>query len=77
VDLPGTTVRLEETQPGGLFCVGVQFPVGFERAPGQTGQVAFKSNHPKYPVVRVPVSPSTRPTVSKASPETPPIVRAQ
>src|SRR6266540_4757584 len=55
VDLPGATVRFEEIQPGRLFRVGVQFPDGFQLAPEQQGQVTFKSNHPKYRLIHVPV----------------------
>ncbi len=69
VDLPGTVARIEEVQPGRLFWVAVSFPPGFQLEPRHTGELSFRSNHPRYPLLRVPVADSqsaVRPAVAPA-----------
>ena len=55
VNVPGAEVRVQETQPGRFFNLTVDFPAGFEIKPGQQVEVSVKSNHPKFPLIKVPV----------------------
>lgn len=65
-------VQVREMQPGKLFTVLVAFPEGFESPAGQQTVVTFKSNLPKAPTIRIPVTQIGRPplvrTVSHTSP---------
>jgi Protein of unknown function (DUF1573) len=54
-NIPEAEVRLEETQPGRLFNLAVSFPAGFQIQPDQKVEVTVKSNHPKFPLIKVPV----------------------
>jgi hypothetical protein len=67
VNVPGAEVRVQEIQTNRLFRVTVNFPAGFEIQPDQKIELSVKSNHANFPVIRVPVSPSNRPVVSRAS----------
>ena len=55
VNVPGVKARIEEPQPGRLFNLIVDFPVGFQTKPGESVEVSVKSNHPKFPLIKVPV----------------------
>ena len=55
INLPGGTVRLQELQPGKLFSLVVGLPTGFQVKPEAPVEVSVKSNHAKYPVIKVPV----------------------
>jgi len=55
VNFPGAEVRVKETQPGRLFSLMVNFPAGFQIKPDQKVEVSVKSNHPKLPLIKVPV----------------------
>jgi hypothetical protein len=46
---------MKELQPGRMFVLTPTFPAGFELPAGQRVEVSVKSNHPKHPVIRVPV----------------------
>jgi len=71
VNVPGAAAHIQETQPGRLFSLTVDFPVGFQAKLGQKVEVTVKSNHPKFPLIQVPVfqpqPPAAPPTVEKAS----------
>jgi hypothetical protein len=56
VSVPGATVQLHQLQPGRLFNLVVSFPVGFQMAAGQKGEVTVKSNHPQFPLIKVPIA---------------------
>jgi len=65
VNVPGAQVHVEETQPGRLFNLSVDFPAGFEVNAGQQVAVSVKSNHPKFPLITVPVfQPKRAPTAA-------------
>ena len=69
VNIPGAEVRVQETRPGRLFNVTVNFPAGFEIKPDQKPEVTLKSNHPKFSLIKVPVlqvHPSTLPTATQS-----------
>ncbi|MCI0350386.1 MAG: DUF1573 domain-containing protein, partial [Acidobacteriales bacterium] len=55
VNVPGGEVRLAESLPGRMFSLAVTLPTGFEMKPGQAVEVTVKSNHPRYPLIKVPV----------------------
>jgi hypothetical protein len=55
VNLEGADVRVQETQPGRLFNLTVNFPAGFQIKPDQKLEVTLKSNHPKFALITVPV----------------------
>src|SRR5437867_11946263 len=48
-------VRVQEIQPGRVFNLTVNFPAGFQLKADQKVEVKVKSNHPKFPVITVPV----------------------
>ncbi len=54
-NVPGVEMQLQETQPGRMFTLLVTFPAGFVVEPGQKVEIAVNSDHPKYPVIKVPV----------------------
>jgi hypothetical protein len=72
VNIPGAEAHVQEVEPGRRFNLSVTLPPGFDIPPGQFVQVALKSNHPRYPLIKVPVirsQPSTPGPVPPASPE--------
>ena len=71
-NIPEAEVRLEEAQPGRLFNLAVSFPAGFQIQPDQKVEVTLKSNHPKFPLIKVPVVQSKSPAAA-ATPVQPPI----
>jgi hypothetical protein len=62
VNAAGVDVQVKEEQPGQQFGVTATFPAGFEVAPGQRIELSVKSNHPQFPVVKVPVIQLPRPS---------------
>jgi len=69
------TVNVQETQPGRYFNVTVDFPVGFQLQPDQKVEVTMKSNHPKFPLLTVPVFQPQRPTAAAGTPGVTPVAR--
>jgi hypothetical protein len=70
-----------EVQPGprkGMFNVVLTAPAGFHLAPGQRAEVTVESNHPRYPVIKIPIKQYTSPRPVKpvaalpAQPNSPP-----
>ena len=55
VNYPGAEVRVNETAPGNVFDLTLKLPAGFELKEDQKVAITMKSNHPKYPVITVPV----------------------
>ena len=51
----GVDVQLRELQPGRFFSVRLVFPAGFEIQPGERLELTAHSNHPQYPILKVPV----------------------
>jgi len=75
VNVPGAEVHVQETQPGRFFNLSVDFPVGFEVKAGQQVEVSVKSNHPKFPLIKVPVFQPQRPPTAAAVPGVSPATR--
>jgi hypothetical protein len=63
INIAGVTVNVQELQAGKLFQVVAGFPAGFDLTSDQAVEISLKSNHPKYPVVKVPVVGTPRPSV--------------
>jgi len=70
VSLPGPRAEIQEMQPGKAFTVMVAFPEGFAVPPNQPVELTFKTSHPRYPVMKVPIMQMPRPAAPP--PPTPP-----
>lgn len=55
VNVPGAAATLDELQPGRVFKIMVNFPVGFQVKPTEPAELSVKTSHPQYPIVRVPI----------------------
>lgn len=66
VNAKGADVQLKEVQPGRYFTLTVIFPTGFEIAQGEKVELSVKSNHPQFPIIKVPVlqMPRSAPTAT-------------
>jgi hypothetical protein len=61
--------------PKGMFNLVVAFPPGFQLEPGQHAEVTVESNHPRFPVIKIPIMvyPHPKPVASwPAHPNPPP-----
>ena len=61
VNAKGVDVQLKEVEAGRLFALTVSFPAGFEMAQGEKVELSLKSNHPQFPMIKVPVIQPPRP----------------
>jgi hypothetical protein len=61
VNAQGVDVRLTEVEVGRHFTVTMTFPAGFEAAPGDEVELTVRSNHPQFPIIRVPARQPARP----------------
>jgi len=61
VNAKDVDVQITESQPGRLYTATLTFPQGFEIAQGQQVEFTVKSNHPQYPVLKIPVTQMARP----------------
>ncbi len=77
INIEGVALDLKETQPGRMFMVTLDVPAGLQLEPAQRIEVSLQSNHPKFPVIKVPVvqqrAPVT-PVSSRPSLHTAPLV---
>lgn len=73
VNMPGVDVQVKEVQPGRMFSLLMNFPAGFQSQPGQRVEVSVKSNHPKFPVIKVPVFQLPRPATTPVTTLGPPL----
>jgi hypothetical protein len=60
LNVPGAEVHVQELQTNRLFRLTVNFPAEFQIKSDEKIEVSVGSNHPKYPVIRVPVVQSQR-----------------
>ena len=68
----GVEVRLNELQTGRFFTFTLVFSRGFAIRPGENVELKVRSNHPQYPVIRVPITQhQPRPNPVAALPGTP------
>ena len=71
-------VQLKEIEAGRFFTLTVSFPAGFEMAQGEKVELSVKSNHPQFPMIKVPVIQPPRPAppaVPLGTPAVPPSSR--
>ncbi|MDO8539547.1 MAG: DUF1573 domain-containing protein [Opitutaceae bacterium] len=61
VNFSGGEVELRELQPGRLFSLRVSFPAGFALPQNTAAELTVKSNHPRFPVIRIPITQSGGP----------------
>ena len=66
LDLPDTTVDLREIQPGRAYTVTVVLPPGTEIPAGKRPQLSVKSNHPRFPLIQVPIMARPQPLARPA-----------
>jgi len=68
-------VELQATASKGMYNLAVAFPPGFHLAPGQKAEVTVESNHPRLPVVNIPIMeyPHSRPISGVRHPNPRPI----
>ncbi len=64
-------VQLKEIEAGRNFTLALNFPAGFEIAQGEQVELSVKSNHPQFPIIKVPVSQPPRPAPPAKPPGTP------
>lgn len=62
VSVPGVQAEVKELQPGRIFSVQLSFPEGFEMKPGDQASLIFKTSHPRFAEVKVPILQMARPT---------------
>jgi len=55
VNFPGAGVRVQELRPARQFSLMVNLPTGFQVKPDEKVEVSVKSNHPKFPLIKVPI----------------------
>ncbi|MCX6873688.1 MAG: DUF1573 domain-containing protein [Verrucomicrobia bacterium] len=55
VNVPGVKATIKELQPGRVFNIMLDFPVGFKVDPTAPAELSVKTSHPQYPIVRVPI----------------------
>jgi len=75
VDAKGADVQLAEPNPGRAFTATLTFPPGFELSQGSKAEFTVKSDHPKFPLIKVPITQLPKPVVAPvpvAQPPTPP-----
>ncbi|HOK77034.1 MAG TPA: DUF1573 domain-containing protein [Verrucomicrobiota bacterium] len=60
INIPGATLSVREIQTGRVFSVTVTIPAGVQLQANQQAQVSLKSNHPKFPLIKVPVTQPAR-----------------
>ena len=55
IEPPVADVRVRELNSGRQFLLTANFHAGFNPHSGQTAEIRLKTNHPQYPLVRIPV----------------------
>ena len=55
INYPEASVQIKEQQPGRLFTLLLLLPKGFQVKPDHPVEISFKSNHPKFPLIKVPI----------------------
>jgi len=53
-------IELVELQPGRFFTILLTFPEGYQIGEGEKVELSVKSNHPHYPLIKVPILQSPR-----------------
>ena len=74
---PSVDIQIKEGIPGHSFTMLLTFPQGFEFPTGQPLEFSIKSNHPQFPLIKVPIIQIPRPVTvvprpPQAAPRPPP-----
>ncbi len=56
VNAKGVDVSVQASQPGRYYYAEITFPTGFTVPPGEKVEFSVKSNHPQYPIIKVPIT---------------------
>lgn len=56
INAEGVTIQVQEVEPGKHFTLNMGFPINFKIPAGQTVELSVKTSHPKYPILKLPVS---------------------
>ncbi len=67
VSMPGVGTEIREMQAGKAFTVLVGFPQGFEVPAGRQVELSFKTSHPKFALMKVPIMQLPRPAAPPAA----------
>jgi hypothetical protein len=67
INVTGVEISLKESQPGKMYNISLGFPAGYQIPAGQYVEVSVKSNHPKYPLIKIPVTQAQNPVQSVAN----------
>jgi len=68
VSAKGVDVQVKELSPGKVFSVTVVFPKDFEITSEIPVELSMKSTHPKYPLIKAPVTQAPRLPTAPATP---------
>ena len=60
--IPGVDTQIKVDDPGKMTTVTMSFPAGFEIPAGGSAELQIKTDHPLYPLLKVPVLQVSRPT---------------
>jgi len=69
VDTQGVEVALAEPNPGRSFTATLNFPQGFELAQGAKAEFSVKSDNPRFPLIKVPVTQMAKPVAIPVAPQ--------
>src|SRR5262249_4630719 len=64
VNAKGVDVQFKEEQAGTQFGLTLTFPAGFEVRANEPVELSVKCNHPKFPLLKVPVVQAPRATAN-------------
>jgi hypothetical protein len=68
LEAKGAAMDMKELQPGRYFTFTLSFPEGFQLPAGSQGELRVKSNHPQYPLIRVPIIQRPKPVITGTVP---------
>ncbi len=77
VNLEGATVSIKEVQPGRVYTLSLNVPAGLQLQPAQKVVASVKSNHPRFPLLQVPVFQSARTQSSVSTPVATPTAKSR
>jgi hypothetical protein len=70
VNAEGVTVQVNESQPGKLFLLTVNFPTNFQAKTSEPLALTVKTSHPRRPLVKVPITRAASPAPALLRPPT-------
>ena len=74
VNVEGASVEIKELAAGKIFQLTLAFPTTFQVSTAAPAQLTFKTDHPKFPLIRVPIIQLLPPAVAPPAPATKPTV---